>query len=276
MNYRMFGLVYSAAGTDRGRPPGFVMTDAFNWEVEMLCAAAWPALEEETVAGWHLKYAAGVSRRSNSANPTPQATHNLEQVAPAAEAFFRARDLPCRFRVLSFLPAAMDHWLAAQGYELESGTRTLQAVNLGTAKRSSRTHLYAAPDRAWIDGVTAAQGREGAERETFARILSLLAVPAAFAVTNNDAGEAASWAFGAMTTHGLCIESVATRPDQRGKGFAGETVSALMAWGASSSAGGAFLQVQADNHAAVRVYERLGFDRELYRYHYRTLTAALV
>lgn len=251
------------------------MREASDWAVEELCAAAWPALEEETIAGWQLKYAAGVSRRSNSANPTRDAALDLAKVAPAAEAFFRARDLPCRFRILSFLPPQLDAWLKARGYELESGTRTLQAVDPGTAKYSNRTRILAAPDRAWIEGVTGAQGRGGAERETYARIVSRLAVPAAFAVTRNHSGGAASWAFGALTEHGLCIESVATRPDQRGKGFAGETVSALMAWGASRGADAAFLQVQTDNHAAVRVYERLGFNRELYRYHYRTLAASV-
>ena len=252
------------------------MTDAFNWDVETLCEAAWPALEEEAVAGWQLKYAAGVSRRSNSANPTPDATEDLARVAPMVESFFRTRELPSRFRILSFLPSRVDEWLAAHGYEIESGTRTLQARDIGASRQSPRTFLSPSPDPAWIAGVTAAQGREGAERETYGRIVSLLTVPTAFAVTRNEAGEAASWAFGAVTRHGLCIESVATRPDQRGRGFAGETVSALMVWGASRGAGAAFLQVQADNHAAVRVYDRLGFDRELYRYHYRTLPAVAV
>jgi len=250
--------------------------DAFHWDVEALCEAAWPSLEEECVSGWALKYAAGVSRRSNSANPTPDASFDLDEIAPVAEAFFRARDLPSRFRILSFLSPQMDQELAARGYEVESGTRTLQARNIGASKQSSRSSLSAAPDMDWIAGVTAAQGRAGAERETYAKIVSLITVSTAFAVTRNEAGEAASWAFGALTAHGLCIESVATRPDQRGRGFAGQTVSALMAWGALRGAGAAFLQVQADNHAAVRVYDRLGFDRELYRYHYRTLPVAAV
>jgi ribosomal protein S18 acetylase RimI-like enzyme len=246
------------------------MTDIFNWGVEALCAAAWPALEMERVAGWELKFAQGVSRRSNSANPTPDARFGLARVAAAADIFFRAHAQPCRFRILSFLPPQLDQWLATQGYALEAGTRTLQAVDLGAATQSGRTHLSATPDAAWIDGVTAAQGRDGRHREIYARIVSLLKVSATFAVTRNNAGEAVSWAFGAVSQQGLCIESVATRPDQRGKGFAGETVSALMAWGRSNGADAAFLQVQADNHAAIRVYERLGFDRELYRYHYRT------
>jgi ribosomal protein S18 acetylase RimI-like enzyme len=253
-----------------------VTGDDFNWAVEALCEAAWPALQEELVAGWALKYARGVSRRSNSANPTRAAAQDLSRVVPAAEEFFRARDLPCRFRILSFLPSRLDSWLAAQDYDLESGTRTLQASDLGVAKRSPRTRLLTAPDADWIAGVTAAQGRQGLERDTYARILSLLRVPAAFAVTMNEAGEAVSWAFGAMTGQGLCVESVATRADQRGKGYAGETVASLMAWGASRGAGAGFLQVQADNHAAVRVYERLGFNRELYRYHYRTLMVAAI
>jgi ribosomal protein S18 acetylase RimI-like enzyme len=67
----------------------------------------------------------------------------------------------------------------------------------------------------------------------------------------------------------LCVEAVATDAAWRGRGLAGQAVEALMAWGAARGALAAGLQVQADNVAAQALYRRLGFARELYRYHYR-------
>ena len=247
------------------------MSAVSNWAVEDLCAAAWPALEEQAVAGWVLKYAAGVSRRCNSANPTPQALADLSAIAETGEAFYRARDLPCRFRLLSFQSMAFDEALIERGYSKESETRTLCAPEWAVFVSSHRTSVEAAATPAWIAGVTAAQDRGERDSQTYAKIVARLAVPCAFAVTRNPAGEAASWAYGAIKDKRLCIESVATRADQRGHGFAGETVGALMAWGGRQGARAGFLQVQTDNEAAVRLYKRLGFHHELYRYHYRTL-----
>ena len=241
-----------------------------NWAVEALCAAAWPALAERTVAGWRLTYAGGVSRRSNSANPTPGVSEDLDVVADACEAFYRARDLPPRFRILSFLPAEIDDLLARRGYERESETRTLCAPDLAGAVIDAETDIVALPTEAWIGGVAAVQCRSRAERETWARVLACLSIPVAFAAARNAQGDAVSFAYAGLKEGRICIESVATRADQRRQGFARKTVGALMAWGRARGAEAAVLQVQADNHPAVRLYQRLGFSRELYRYHYRT------
>ncbi len=241
-----------------------------NWTVETLCAAAWPALAEKTVAGWRLTYAGGVSRRSNSANPMPGVSPDLDAIADACEAFYRERDLPPRFRILSFLPAELDDLLARRGYERESETRTLCAPDLAGAVIDAETDIVALPTKEWIDGVAAVQRRSRAERETCARILARLSIPVAFAAARNAQGEAVSFAYAGLTDGRICIESVATRADHRGQGFARKTVSALMAWGRTQGAGTAVLQVQAENRAAIRLYQGLGFSRELYCYHYRT------
>ncbi len=242
-----------------------------NWTVEALCAAAWPALAERTLAGWRLAYAGGVSRRSNSANPMPGASLDLDAVWDACAQFYREQGLPPRFRILSFLPVGLDDALAGRGYEWESETRTLCAPDLAGAVIDAETDMMALPTEEWIDGVAAAQGRSRAEREICARILARLSIPVAFAAARNAQGEAVSFAYAGLKEGRICIESVATCADHRGQGFARKTVNALMAWGRDQGAEAAVLQVKADNHPAVRLFQTLGFSRELYRYHYRTL-----
>ena len=56
---------------------------------------------------------------------------------------------------------------------------------------------------------------------------------------------------------------------QRRKGLSRAALSALLRRGQEAGATGACLQVVADNHSAIRLYESLGFANELYRYHYR-------
>jgi ribosomal protein S18 acetylase RimI-like enzyme len=57
-------------------------------------------------------------------------------------------------------------------------------------------------------------------------------------------------------------------PAARRRGAGKRITAALMAWGRSLGAAGAYVQVVASNVAAIGLYERLGF-RVAYGYHYR-------
>ena len=67
----------------------------------------------------------------------------------------------------------------------------------------------------------------------------------------------------------MCLQWVVTEPGQRRRGLSRATLSALLQRGQQLGATGACLQVVAANLSAIRLYERLGFTCELYRYHYR-------
>ena len=66
----------------------------------------------------------------------------------------------------------------------------------------------------------------------------------------------------------LGITSMATVPGARRRGLGRAIVSSLLAWGHAQGCTRAFLQVEAGNDPARRLYERFGF-RERYAYRYR-------
>jgi N-acetylglutamate synthase len=65
------------------------------------------------------------------------------------------------------------------------------------------------------------------------------------------------------------VFGMATLPRARGAGAATRVLAALARWAANQGATQLYLQVERDNTAARRLYERAGFT-ELCRYHYRT------
>jgi ribosomal protein S18 acetylase RimI-like enzyme len=65
------------------------------------------------------------------------------------------------------------------------------------------------------------------------------------------------------------VFGMATLPAARGRGAARAVLAALAGWAAKQGAERMYLQVEPDNAAAWRLYERAGFT-ELCRYHYRT------
>ena len=65
------------------------------------------------------------------------------------------------------------------------------------------------------------------------------------------------------------VFGMATLPAARGRGAGRQVLAALARWAADQRAERMYLQVEPDNRAAWRLYERAGFT-ELCRYHYRT------
>ena len=72
---------------------------------------------------------------------------------------------------------------------------------------------------------------------------------------------------GALDGDWLGLHDIWVSPDARRQGLALRVLAELVDWGASHGATTAYLQVRSDNHAALALYERLGFvTHHTYRY----------
>lgn len=237
------------------------------WSLEAAFDAAWPALAVVPVGDWLCKSAPGVSRRSNSANPAGAHARLTAAGVERIEAVYAKLGRPTYVRLPSLLGDEPDLTLAARGYTAEGHTLTLIGP-LQSDAPDGATELSPVPSPEWLAALNRINGREGETARVFDAVLAELDVPAAFAAVRRES-RIVSAAYAAAHDGWLCLEAVATDPDWRGRGLAGQAVSALMAWGAGQGARAAGLQVQADNASAQALYRRLGLGRELYRYHYR-------
>src|SRR5437763_11373672 len=90
-----------------------VKTGDLAWRIEETCFNAFPSLKQVLLGEWLLRFAEGLSRRANSANPLGPECRDVARVIAAAEALYEAHDLPTIFRVPSILDAVLDQELAA-------------------------------------------------------------------------------------------------------------------------------------------------------------------
>lgn len=160
-----------------------------------------------------------------------------------------------------------DRLLEARGWAAEGDTLTLIGPLEGPVP-ASEVELSILPSPEWLEALNHINGREGERAAVFDAVLALIDVPAAYAAVRRE-GRIVSGGYAAASDGWLCLEAVATDPQWRGQGLAGEMIAALMAWGTQQGARAVGLQVQADNAAAQALYRRLGLAHELYRYHYR-------
>ena len=237
------------------------------WCVERALQMAWPAVAEQRCGDWLARFAPGVSRRSNSANPTRAEFADLDADIAACESAYRARGAAALFRLPSIAAPAADQRLARLDYAVEGESVTLYA-DLTPAARDMGVEMAPRLESSWLEAMAKLQGQTDEQAVIYRRVVQAIAIPAGFASLRED-GEWAALAFGAVHDGLLCCESVIAHPRLRGRGLARRMMKALLAWGAEQGARAVCLQVAADNAPGLALYQSLGLKTELYRYHYR-------
>ena len=238
------------------------------WQIEETCLNAFPSLKTVLHGDWLLRFAGGVSRRANSANPRSAEANATPSLIAEIEALYRAQGQPAIFRVPSIADAGIDQMLTARGYSIEGETCVLHApVTQEAAASDTAVWLLAAPTSRWLTAMSALQVHTPVHAATYQQIVDAIAVPVRFASLVVD-GEPAALAYGALHAGLLCYESVITAPDHRRQGLARRVIAALAAWAREAGADGVCLQVEATNASARALYTGFGME-ESFRYHYR-------
>jgi GNAT superfamily N-acetyltransferase len=208
--------------------------------IEHAAALAWPGVEQRWLGGWLLRFGRGSTRRANSA-------------------------VPLGVRTDSDVSALID-WYAARGvapliaapdrlFRVPPGVPT-EAENLVmtgdvTTQRPSPVAIAARPDDDWqslyrrdvpVDVLTAVVDGE-----------------VAFAMTAGAAVGRAAVTTAPDGTRWVGLSALHVVEAARRRGLARELCEALVAWGAERGATRTYAQVLADNTAATRLYESMGF-----------------
>ncbi|MBI1212001.1 MAG: GNAT family N-acetyltransferase [Alphaproteobacteria bacterium] len=243
--------------------------------VEEVCLNAWPALQEIHYDGWLIRLADGQTRRTNSVNMVGNGARPLAEKIAYCESVYRRHGLPSCFRLLSSSSDELELELSARGYQPEGETSTLYmsfAEHPPPLASYDVEFAHGAPSAEWMAARMRFLDLRPDERAKIEKILQQLALPAVFAAVRIN-GSITSIAKGAVHDGIVCLNMVASDPQSLRRGYSHACLSAILNWARQEhGAVGACLQVVSANTPAIRLYERLGFAHELYRYHYRRLS----
>lgn len=238
--------------------------------LEALAANAWPAATVETLAGWRLSLDRGVTRRANSVIANALQDHaDPELLIDEAERRYRARSLPPCFKLCrATAPPDLARRLQRRGYREEGLSHVLtRAVGVGPrtapAAGVSLTRLEE-PEAAWLGACwpSATAHALAAQHGIVARI----GLPRVFMLAAVD-GHAAGAGLGVCEAAHVCLTAIHTLSHQRRRGVGRSIIAAIAGWGQERAADLLYLQVEADNLAALRLYAGEGFSHHHdYRY----------
>ncbi len=248
--------------------------DTFMSRVEDAGLNASAPPQQRWLDGWLVRTLPGKARRARCINALAPGRLPLAEKLALAAPVFEAAGVPMIFRLTAFTqPPGLDNELAAMGYDVVDHTRVMICPQLPVASGAPRLPAgltwVALDGQLFAQAVGALRGSPDEHISSHALRLAHSPVPyQGFALRRETDG--AILACGQLAQEGQMVGlyDVFTHESVRGQGLSSLLCERMLAVSASQGDKLAYLQVDAENEPALKVYRRLGF-ADAYRYHYR-------
>ena len=234
--------------------------------------------QQRWVDGWLVRFAPGKAKRARSIQPLAPGRLGIDEKLALCLPLFAQAELPPIVRITRFAqPAGLDEHLAALGMarfddSLVMALPSLDAIAAvanGQTPPDPGTTLETIDGRAFAGWVGAARGSSPREIAAHADRLADAPVPHHAVVVRGRNGDVLCGGQVAVEAMLAGLYDIFTLAEARGRGHAGRLCRHLLGRARDLGATAGYLQVDAGNEGARRLYRRLGF-RDAYPYHYRT------
>lgn len=230
---------------------------------------AWPASAVHYDGTWVIRLTAGLpAKRLNSVNPLdPGDLRDMpERIARAARRF-EAYGRPLTFRLSPLAGTRIGRHLDSEGWRSFDESLVMRfSLDDASDVHGAIDHIPMKDMARFIAATLATHGSKPSIRPGLSEVIGAIQPEAGLFVLEDEGRPLAT----AICVHDgdlAGLFEIATHAAERGKGHGRRLVLSALKWARLRGAKQSWLQVEAGNDVARRLYESIGF-REIYRYHY--------
>jgi GNAT superfamily N-acetyltransferase len=238
-------------------------------QFEELSNNAWPALHTMQYDGWILRFANGVTKRSNSVNLLYPSTLDPGRKIAYCERIYESQQIPPCFKITPVAqPAGIDQLLADRGYAIHSYI-SFQTMDIGEFPALSEANVKIEHELTpgWMDDFIRMNGFDPLRKKPYLGIMHQMNLPKCL-ISIHQGRHAIGVGLGVVEGRYLGLFDIVVDETHRNMGLGSLIVGHILRWGRKQGADLAYLQVLSDNSPALNLYKKRGF-RESYRYWYR-------
>jgi len=238
-------------------------------QFEEISLNAWPALQTIHYDGWIIRFAEGVTKRSNSVNPIYNSSLEIESKIDFCEKLYYSRSLPACFKITEIVkPSDLDEILDARGYTHDFDV-SVQMMNIEKLNDvvDENVEISETMDVKWLDGYVRMNERDLADKPVLKKIIEQIILPKGL-LTFKINGQVIGCGLGVIEDKYIGLFDIVIDKEYRNQGFGKTMVENILKWGRGMGAEIGYLQVLKNNGSAIRLYEKVGFKEE-YKYWYR-------
>ena len=232
--------------------------------------------EQLWVDGWLVRFSPGKAKRARCIQAVASGRMSVEEKLERCMALYAKVGLRPYVRVTPFSqPEGLDARLAALGLERIDDTRVMVAAlesgsaAIADARVVAGVRLEPCDSDSFAEWVGAQRGSSTAERRVHAERLRASPVDYRASLLIDSSGKPVAGGQVAIEADLVGLYDVFTAMSARGRGLARSVCAQMLGSVVTEGVRTAYLQVEASNDAARRVYQSLGF-ADAYAYHYRS------
>ena len=238
--------------------------------MEAISFRSFPATSTFFDGSWAIRLTAGhPAKRLNSVSPLDPSDHaNIDARVEMAQHRFDSFGRRLVFRLSPLAPSELAGVLDGRGWSVFDET-IIMIADLETLDFSGAMDQLPLKDVGlWVDAFLELSEDTEENKPGLAEVIAAIEPTTGLFVTRNSNNEPLSALRCVQDNDLVGLFDVVTNVEARHQGHGRAIVSSALKWAIKGGASIGWLQVVADNIAAVKLYESFGF-QELYRYNYR-------